>query len=109
MIDTPVQLDYERFTGLLHEEFAMRLGPEESVEVELIEVNRGPELPGIESFSLIFRAPADTPVAQRVYELDHPAAGRLEIFLVPVGRQPEGLLFEAAFNRLRSSNAGGEA
>jgi hypothetical protein len=109
VIEAPVELDYEGFASLLRERFAMSVGPEDSVEVDLIEVNRGPQVPGTESFSLIFRAPQGTPVEQRIYELDHPAAGRLAIFLVPIGRQPEGLLLEASFNRLKRSIEGGEA
>jgi hypothetical protein len=35
---------------------------------------------------------------QRIYALEHPRLGRLEIFLVPIGREDGHLLLEAIFN-----------
>lgn len=49
-------------------------------------------------FSLIFRVPASQTLAQRIYTLEHAKLGRLEIFLVPVGREAGNLVLEAIFN-----------
>jgi hypothetical protein len=49
-------------------------------------------------FALLFRVATDQPLAQQIYPVEHAAFGRLEIFLVPVGREGEALLLEAIFN-----------
>src|SRR5687768_221690 len=53
-----------------------------------------------ENFSLLFRAPVDTPPAQGIYRLMHARLGVIDIFLVPVKQDAEGLYFEAVFNNL---------
>jgi hypothetical protein len=52
-----------------------------------------------ESFSLIFRGPLNMPLRQRTYQITHYALGKLEIFLVPVGRDGGACYYEAVFNR----------
>jgi hypothetical protein len=52
-----------------------------------------------ESFALIFRGPLDEPLRQRSYKMKHHALGRLEIFLVPVGKDDGARYYEAVFNR----------
>ena len=50
------------------------------------------------AFSLFFRGPADAPLPQATYALEHDELGKLEIFIVPVGRDEQGTDYEAAFN-----------
>ena len=48
-------------------------------------------------FSLVFRGPnTDTPV-QKVYMLQLAELGQLELFLVPIGPDETGMLYEAVF------------
>lgn len=49
-------------------------------------------------FSLLFRVLSDAALPQRIYALEHARLGRLEIFLVPIGRENGHLLLEAVFN-----------
>lgn len=72
----------------------------EPVTAELLEVarlrvpmgaRRGP-------FSLTFCARTAEYLPQGVFALTHDRLGRLDVFLVPVGRTPDGLLLEAVFN-----------
>jgi hypothetical protein len=49
-------------------------------------------------FSLIFRGPLKPVLPQRTYALENEAMGRLEIFLVPIGPDAEGMRYEAVFN-----------
>lgn len=51
-----------------------------------------------ESFSVLFHAPADARLPQRIYPVRHPALGELELFLVPLGPDAQGLQLEAIFN-----------
>ncbi len=49
-------------------------------------------------FALVFRGPGEPALAQRVYALDNATMGRVDIFLVPIGRDEEGMRYEAVFN-----------
>jgi hypothetical protein len=49
-------------------------------------------------FALHLRSREATVRPQRTYALRHPVLGRLEVFLVPVGREGAGVLYEAIFN-----------
>jgi hypothetical protein len=55
---------------------------------------------GFESFSLIFRSPADRLTPQATYPLLHEKLGTIDIFLVPVKQDESGAYYEAIFNRL---------
>lgn len=48
-------------------------------------------------FSLLFSGPADAPLPQRIYPLEHAELGTLEIFLVPLGPSGAELRYEAVF------------
>ena len=50
-----------------------------------------------EAFSLVFRAPRDAQLAQRIHRLEHDALGAFELFLVPIGLDAEGMRYEAVF------------
>lgn len=54
--------------------------------------------PGASSFSLIFRGPAHALLEQATHTLAHPAMGLLSLFLVPVGREADGVRYQAIFN-----------
>ena len=49
-------------------------------------------------FSLLFRGPRSPVLPQRIYALEDPGLGRLEIFLVPIGTDGDGVRYEAIFN-----------
>ena len=86
--------------------FNLRLGPSAVVEAELDSVTKlTPDAPPRSSgalerepFSLIFCLPLKSPLPQRIYTLEHPALGWLEIFLVPVALDARGLSLQAVFN-----------
>ena len=48
-------------------------------------------------FSLLFRGPAEPVLNQSTYPLDNGTLGRLEIFLVPIGPDQDGMCYEAVF------------
>lgn len=49
------------------------------------------------AFSLLFRGPEDTVLAQQLTAIRHASFGELELFLVPVGPLGEGMGYEAVF------------
>jgi hypothetical protein len=48
-------------------------------------------------FGLVFRGPAEPLLPQSIYRLAHPRLGSHDLFLVPIGRKPEGVEYEAIF------------
>jgi hypothetical protein len=59
----------------------------------------GAGLPGKRiPFALHFHGPAGPLLRQGVYRLRHEAFGDLEIFLVPLGPQADGTVYEAIFS-----------
>ncbi|GIK55729.1 MAG: hypothetical protein HND44_13220 [Chloroflexi bacterium] len=52
-----------------------------------------------EGFTLTFRGPTRPALPQRMYNLAHESIGKLDmIFLVPVGEDGHGRIYEAVFN-----------
>jgi hypothetical protein len=84
----------------LHDRFRIDTGDGQFVAAQLIEVQRR-DAPGNgdrQGFALLFRGPADAPLSQRIYRLSAEGFGPLELFLVPVGTDAEGRLYEAVLS-----------
>ncbi len=75
-------------------------GAAEPIALELVEVNAGGHGPRRASrpFSLVFRGPRSPLLPQAQYRLEHEAMGALDIFLVPIALDAQGLSYEAVFN-----------
>lgn len=93
----------------LHTPFRIFQGSMPMVDVELVEVTEKGAAHGRqpwaatpqECFSLIFRGPREKPLQQGMYQMHHNQLGAFDLFLVPVGRDHNGVYYEAVFNRLR--------
>jgi len=48
-------------------------------------------------FSIVFRGPTDPVLPQRIYRFEHQDLGAFEIFIVPIGRDADGVRYEAIF------------
>lgn len=90
----------EQFDQQKGSTFAVSFGPETIVEMELVEVTQRKRDDRNNIFSLLFVAPPDTPVSQDLFPVEHPVLGAMEVFLVPVGADDQGINFEAVFNLL---------
>ena len=101
------------FNTQLNTPFRIYVSPTMAMEVALIEVTEkgasDHQQPSAvrrqERFSLVFRGPRDTLLQQGIYQVQHNQLGALELFLVPVGQDHEGLYYEAVFNRLSRPDA----
>ena len=78
-------------------------GPE--FDVSLLEFTDIADTETVETFSLLFRAPSDIGRTQGIYHLEHDEMGSMDIFLVPIRQDEQGLYFEAVFNRLKKKGA----
>jgi hypothetical protein len=87
------------FLPHLHQPFVIRLDDGTPYPLELVGVIELGEahMPGWRRpFSLEFNNPRrDAYLPQRIYRLECENMGALELFLVPLGPQPEGMRYEA--------------
>jgi hypothetical protein len=91
----------EYFRNVLWQDFMIQLADETSYIITLTEVNDLGE-PGEEGlrkpFSILFRNPdRQHYLPQRTYRLVHPHLGGMDLFLVPLGADAEGMRYEAVF------------
>lgn len=92
------RLTIETFAGRLGEAFTL-VADEQRLPTELVEATVHGEATetGRAPFSIVFRGPADPVLPQRIYHFEHAELGDLELFVVPIGRDAEGVLYEAVF------------
>lgn len=90
------------FATFLNQVFRVQSGPA-PLDLQLIECGRlaghkhGTAEPP-EAFSLTFRGPVSPVLPQATYSLQNAQAEALQIFLVPVGADSNGVLYQAIFN-----------
>ncbi|MFY9556232.1 MAG: hypothetical protein WAV47_16085 [Blastocatellia bacterium] len=90
----------DTFIGHVNTKFLMHYGDSQTAELELISVTDVGSSPRQIQFSLVFLGPVNAPIEQNTYKLDHDRLGALDLFLVPIGRDKEGVRYEAIFNRV---------
>ncbi len=80
---------------------AFRLTDEAAGEVELkLASIQGTGLRGKaprEQFSLHFHGPREPVLPQQIYHLENAEMGARDLFLVPIARDDEGMIYEAVF------------
>jgi hypothetical protein len=94
-------LTFETFAPHLNTTFALKLG-DSSIDLTLTAADKKPAsvYRGMmrEPFSLYFRSASQVVLPQRIYPIVHDAMGRFELFIVPIAREPQGIVYEAVFN-----------
>ena len=90
----------DRFSEYVNTKFLMQYGDSQSAELELISVTDVGSSPRQIQFSLVFLGPNEAPIAQGIYRVNHDKLGALELFLVPIGKDTNGVSYEAVFNRV---------
>ena len=85
------------FSGHLGSSFRVYPDDSSTLDLELASATELGESSG-RPFSVVFRGPRDAPLPQRIYRMEHAEIGVFDIFLVPIGPDEEGLLYEAIFN-----------
>lgn len=93
-------LTHEEFSKHLNTKFAIRLGEEQSVEAELVEVSEYLVSPRQERFSVVFSSSNELLLHQGLHRFEHDGMGQFDLFIVPIERNESGTLYEAVFNRL---------
>lgn len=69
------------------------------LEVQVVETRALPPIsPRQNPFALVLAGPAAPALPQGIYGLLHPQHGRLELFMVPIGRDASHTRYEFIFN-----------
>lgn len=94
-------LDHETCGKWINQAFQLHLEEGHGVSIRLEMVNllggHDPERSARQPFALEFSGPMEPLLQQRIYCLDNPEVGELELFLVPVGPQDGRQRYEAVF------------
>ncbi len=93
-------LTRDQMAEYVNSAFVVLDAPDGAITIQLIEVTPLRATARQEIFSLMFRGPAGHFLPQHTYTLRHEQLGEFELMLVPVERDEEGFIYEAAFNRL---------
>lgn len=92
---------FEGFASHLHGNFTVGLGVS-TVEMTLVQAIKGKsrDWEGVrkEPFSLVFKCANPVILPQRTYPFQRPGFGKMDIFIVPVGRERDGIVYQAVFN-----------
>jgi len=95
-------LVFEDFADKVEQVFVVSDDGVPAIPLTLAEVERLPAKripPGARPpFSLVFLARDPRVLPQRTYRLDHNDIGAMEIFLVPIGKDAQGVSYQAIFN-----------
>ena len=97
MIDN---LSWDRFYDCLNTPFRLLDVPLLGLALTLAQVSALHTSQRYETFTLLFHGSAAWPLQQRIYQLENDRLGKMELFLVPVGRDEEVFHYEAVFNRM---------
>lgn len=99
-------LNCKLFAENLHSKFKAALDQENTLVLELTEVDEKSVNPRVECFSVLFQGPPAPMLSQGMRRLEHEKLGTFDLFLTPIGIGNDGsLLYEAVFNRMRKENS----
>ncbi|MGR9107352.1 MAG: DUF6916 family protein [Gammaproteobacteria bacterium] len=89
----------ETFQNALQSECTLHPADGPALRAELVEVTSLHESEDAASrqFSVVWRGPATPALGQALYAIELPSGERPELFLVPLGKDREGMLYEAVF------------
>lgn len=94
----------EQFTPYVNDTFEIVLGSDKSVKASLIKAapvgtpdKIGSGLVGTPVFSLVFRVPNNSKLANQMFDIKHAVLGTLPLFLVEIGWDTQGVKYETIF------------
>ena len=95
-------LQADDFAQCVDQKFLIHVEGSEPLEAQLIEV-RGlgasdENLERRSPFSLIFRGPPDLSLEQGIFKVENASLGELDLFIVTIGPDDEGMRHEVIFN-----------
>jgi hypothetical protein len=103
-------LAHATFLENLGSKFRLKNGSAD-FDLELIEVSELKQTGQYQTFAVVFRCASSQVLQQKTHRLEHERAGDVEIFLVPISKDQQGICYEAVFNlsRVDSYSSGSAA
>ena len=98
-----IGLSHQGFVSQLGSKFRLRFDDGPVVELEIADVSELVTSPGQESYSVMLRGSPDFMLAQRGYHFEHDEFGEVDLFLVPVRQDKDGVYYEVVFSQLTGS------
>jgi hypothetical protein len=95
MTDLPTR---DGFAENLNSAFQVLEGTPQEISLALTHVSELLTSPHQQTFSILFKGPLEWFLPQHIYHLQHARLGELELFLVPVGQEQDGFVYQAVFN-----------
>jgi len=96
----------EEFRQHINTPFRLVIDAPKPIDLTLVAVDSRPseahEQAGMERFSVFFMGAREFVLPQATYRLAHPQMGEFELFLVPIGQEPDGFRYEAIYNYYKS-------
>lgn len=90
------------FQTCLGQTFILDPKNEPKLEIELIQVEPigilEPESDARQPFSVLFLGPTEPILPQHLYLIENATLGKQMLFLVPIGHDEKGMLYDATFN-----------
>ena len=88
------------FEPLLNETFLIQFSGETAINSTLVDVSQFNGYSTLERkpFSITFKTHQQVNFPQSIYIVNHPVKGELQIFLVPIGFEGNGMKYEAVFS-----------
>jgi hypothetical protein len=102
------RLEHAALLENLDSKFRLQLDGSNWLELELVEVGERKTTARQEIFSIELRCRSSAVLPQQIYRLEHENLGQVDLFLVPIRKDEQGVYYEAVFNRmLKGSESSG--
>jgi len=103
------RLTEDNFSRHLYSSFLIYTSPLTAIRLQMVKVKHrdadskkiASKHVKIDSFSVLFRGPRDTPLESRIYRVVHDQFGTFDLFISPVNDSIKGRTYEAVFNRIQ--------
>ena len=96
------KLNYEDFCEILDTDFRLA-DNENDTKLKFFELSEKKETTQTVLFSLYLKSPTDVFLEQKIYNLQHEKYGAGALFIVPIRRDTDGIVYESVFNRFIES------
>ena len=95
-----MQYRFDDFNSCLDQPFNLELDSS-TYPLKLISVDKHPDSAAMgdhKAFSVVFRGESTPVLEQQIYRIKHDKLGDMELFIVPIGPDEEGMCYEAVFS-----------
>ena len=92
------KMNYEDFCDILNTEFQIA-DTEEQVFLKFFEISENQQTSQTNCFSILLKSHPEYFLEQRIYKIKHEKFGEGELFIVPIRRDEDGIVYESVFNR----------